>query len=138
YRQHGSNASLRADPRVVVRIPDPNSDPGTETFAALTPDGFIALPLNPGLPAPYELLSESITVQGNDAYVLVARLGDDSQMSPCRTELIAYRLDPQSNWLRGTKRVAWRLTDSPGAGATSFATMLVGPREPMGPSLRQE
>jgi hypothetical protein len=163
------------DGRMVVQISDPDGTNGR--FAAMAPDGSILSDLDPGLQQPYELLSESITVQGNDAFVLVASIGYDSLMSPCRTELIAYRLDPQSNWLRmrsipircgdsytqrllsdgtvlmwkpdsppsvtallpdGTKRVAWRLTDSPGAGVSSFATMVVGPREPTSPSMRPE
>ena len=172
---------MLADGRMLVRIADTTTDPIIERFAAMAPDGQVLSVLDHDLPPLHELLVERSTVQGNDAFVLVARLGYDSQMGASQTELIAYRLDPQSNWLRmrsiplkndvdgyadlvlsdgtvlmwtaayrggsprvtaylpdGTKRVAWRLSDSPGAGITGFRTLLVGPREPSGPSLRQE
>ena len=87
------------DGRLVVQVSDPYGDPYTETYAAMAPDGTILSTLDLGLAPPYELLPESITVQGNDAFVLAARLGYDSLMSPCPIELDAYRLDPQSNWL---------------------------------------
>jgi hypothetical protein len=169
-----------ADGRLVVSITDGTGDPNTATFAAMSADGQILSTLDHGVPPPYELLPESITVQGNDAFMLVAGLGYDSLMTLCATELYAYRLDPQSNWLPvrsipigcgdpnvhivlsdgtvlmsnidaadssplvtaylpdGTKRVAWRLADSPGAAGDAVTTMVVGPRDPMGPSLRQE
>lgn len=165
-----------ADGRMVVRIADTTTDPIIERFAAMAPDGGIISVLDDGLPPLHELLFDETSVQGNDAFVLVARLEYDSRMTLSRTELIAYRLDPQSNWLPmrsipvndadgyaeqvlsdgtvlmwnpdgprvtaylpdGTKRLVWRLSDSPGANAASFATTVVGPREPMGPSLRQE
>jgi hypothetical protein len=170
-------AAVLADGRMVVRIPDLDADPSTERLAAVAPDGRILSQLDDGLPPRHELLAESITVQGNDAFVLVARLEPPTL---CRTELIAYRLDAQSSWLRmrtipiqcndiyaqmllsdgtvlmwtidtadasprvtaylpdGSKRLAWWLADSPGAGATSFATMLPGPRDPASPSLRPD
>lgn len=65
----------------------------------MAPDGSIISRLDHGVPPPYELLPESVTVQGNDAFVLVAALGQDSLMVSCPTELHAFRLDPQSNWL---------------------------------------
>lgn len=98
----------------------------------MAPDGSIISRLDHGVPPPYELLPESVTVQGNDAFVLVAALGQDSLMVSCPTELHAFRLDPQSNWL------PVRSIPIACAAPTGLDQLPVGPLEPSGPSLRQE
>ncbi len=166
-----------ADGRMLVHTIDTSTGFAIDNYGAMAPDGHILSALDPGFPPPYELVFDAATVQGNDAFVLVRRLAYDSQMQVSPTEYVAFRLDPQSKWLRmrsipvsalrdyggyirlilsdgtvltwdndpsvtaylpdGTKRVVWRLRDSPrvvgGPGA-----LVVGPREPSGASLLSE
>ena len=172
-------AGVLPDGRKVVIISDPNGDPTSYRFAAMAPDGQILSELNLGYPPPYVPNPDSFTANGNDAFVLVTHIEYDANMDPYDVELVGYRLDAQSRWLKvrtvpyvrqgrywdlllsdgtilswsenqpdpgsqiiaflpdGTQRTVWHLADSPGA-YFSPPQMVVGPREPSGPSLRQE
>jgi hypothetical protein len=85
-----------ADGRAVVLLEDENDDPNTLRFAAIARDGTVLSEL-PFFPPSY--LPLTVTVQGNDAFVLLSRVAYHSDMSPYTAEFLGYRLDPQSHWL---------------------------------------
>ena len=88
-----------ADGRAVVLIEDANNDPNTIGFAAIARDGTVLSDLRLTAPPGYQVLTDSVTVQGNDAFVLLSRTAYHSDMTPYIAEFVGYRLDPQSRWL---------------------------------------
>lgn len=93
-------AALRgvlADGRAVMLLEDANGDPNTLRYGAIARDGTVLSDLRLPFPPFYEPLN--VTVQGNDAFVLLSRIEYRSDMTRYNAELVGYRLDAQSRWL---------------------------------------
>jgi len=170
-------SAVLADGRYVRVIGD-GTDPAAFGFAAFAPDGTMLSKLTPST----ELegvgpIGPATTVAGNDAFVLFNR-ADVTTGFQTSIELLAYRLDAQSQWLPvvrratphygientilsdgtilvlesddrpatqghwqvtavlpdGSERVAWR--DRESNVTAGLGGLVVGPRQPTGPSVQ--